>query len=94
MFIAFKETELTGTINTDATAKVIRGGVSYTLNTIDRHAVCYAVDCRNLAVNKEEPATLQAKSGGYSLNYNNPVLYEEPKETDDGSNCGGKPPCR
>lgn len=52
-----------------------RGGVSYTLNTIDRPAVAYSIDCRNLYLNKEKSGTLQAKeSGGFSLNFINPVL--------------------
>lgn len=94
------------------------GGVSYTLDTIDRHAVCFrkackpsangkgerweqsnqsntlngfefhsdvrtpeivcsTVDCRNLTLNREISGTLQCKSeGGYSLNYQNPVIYD------------------
>lgn len=48
-----------------------------TLNVQDKHAVCYAVDCRNLYLNKELSATLQAKeNGGFSLNYTNPVLVK------------------
>ena len=92
--------------------------MSYTLNTIDRHAVCFrkackpsadgkgerweqsdqsntlngfefhsnvrtpeivcsSVDCRNLTLNREISGTLQCKSeGGYSLNYQNPVIYD------------------
>lgn len=49
--------------------------VSFTLNTVDRHAVA-AVDCRN---GRETPksGTLQSKSsGGYSLNYQNPVRVQ------------------
>jgi DNA (cytosine-5)-methyltransferase 1 len=46
--------------------------VSFTLNTVDRHAV--AVDVRNLRETDEISGTLQAKkTGGYSLNYQNPV---------------------
>lgn len=46
--------------------------VSYTLNTVDRHAVM-AIDCRNDRV-QEVSGTLQAKAGGgQSLNYINPV---------------------
>lgn len=49
--------------------------ISYTLNTIDRHAVC-AVDCRNYCTSKIS-GTLQAKeNGGHSLNYQNPVMIE------------------
>lgn len=54
--------------------------VCYTLNTVDRPAVAYSADCRNLRLNKKISGTLQAKaSGGYSLNYQNPVVYREPK---------------
>lgn len=50
--------------------------VSPTLNTQDRHAVCYTVDCRNLELNEDKSGTLQSKNvGGYSLNFTNPVLY-------------------
>lgn len=98
--------------------KGVTGGVSYTLNTIDRHAVCFrkvckpgsdgkgerweqsdqsntlngfefhsnvrspeivcsTVDCRNLTLNRGISGTLQCKSeGGYSLNYQNPVIYD------------------
>jgi DNA (cytosine-5)-methyltransferase 1 len=46
--------------------------LAYTLNTVDRHAV--AVDVRNLRETEEVSGTLQAKkTGGYSLNYQNPV---------------------
>lgn len=35
------------------------------------------MDCRNLVLNSEISGTLQSKkSGGYSLNYINPVIYE------------------
>lgn len=47
--------------------------VSFTLNTIDRHAVAY--DARSGSLNAELSGTLQAKeSGGWSLNYINPVI--------------------
>ncbi len=50
-----------------------REGEMYTLNTIDRPAVCY--DARNY-VAQEKSGTLQAKSnGGQSLNFINPVCY-------------------
>lgn len=43
-------------------------------NTIDRPAVAFALDCRNMTANEELSATLQAKgNGGQSLNYINPV---------------------
>jgi DNA (cytosine-5)-methyltransferase 1 len=46
--------------------------LAYTLNTVDRHVV--AVDVRNLRETEEVSGTLQAKkTGGYSLNYQNPV---------------------
>lgn len=55
-------------------------GTMYTLNTIEQHSVCYSVDCRNLETNKELSATLQTKeTGGWSLNYLNPVMYENEK---------------
>ena len=51
--------------------------VSFTLNTIDRHAVvapAFAIDCRNHTANYELSGVLQAKSnGGQSLNFINPV---------------------
>ena len=52
----------------------VKEDVCYTLNTIDRPAVAFALDCRNMTANGELSATLQAKSnGGQSLNYINPV---------------------
>lgn len=57
-----------------------REDVCYTLNTVDRPAVAYSADCRNLRLNEEISGTLQAKgNGGYSLNYQNPVVYQNPK---------------
>lgn len=54
----------------------VKEDVCYTLNTIDRPAVAFALDCRNMTANAELSATLQAKSnGGQSLNYINPVCY-------------------
>lgn len=54
----------------------VKEDVCYTLNTIDRPAVVFALDCRNMTANEELSATLQAKSnGGQSLNYINPVCY-------------------
>jgi DNA (cytosine-5)-methyltransferase 1 len=51
-----------------------RENESYTLNTIDRHAVCY--DARNHNA-QEISGTIQAKpNGGQSLNYVNPVCYD------------------
>lgn len=49
----------------------------YTLNTVDRPAVAYGVDCRNGALSKDVSGTLQAKpNGGESLNCINPVVYD------------------
>jgi DNA (cytosine-5)-methyltransferase 1 len=57
-----------------------REDVCYTLNTVDRPAVVYSADCRNMRLNEEISGTLQAKgNGGYSLNYQNPVIYQNPK---------------
>ena len=39
--------------------------------------VVYSVDCRNMRLAEEISGTLQAKeNGGYSLNYQNPVVYD------------------
>lgn len=46
--------------------------VSYTLNTIDRPAVAYAVDCRNAAIDEETSGALQS-AAFKSLNANNIV---------------------
>lgn len=59
----------------------VKEDVCYTLNTIDRPAVAFALDCRNMTVNEELSATLQAKdNGGQSLNYINhvaePLIYD------------------
>lgn len=52
----------------------VKEDVCYTLNTIDRPAVAFALECRNMTANEELSATLQAKdNGGQSLNYINPV---------------------
>ena len=52
----------------------VKEDVCCTLNTIDRPAVAFALDCRNMTANEELSATLQAKgNGGQSLNYINPV---------------------
>lgn len=52
----------------------VKEDVCYTLNTIDRPAVAFALDCRNMTANEELSATLQAKgNGGQNLNYINPV---------------------
>lgn len=44
------------------------------------NVVVYAADCRNLRLTEEISGTLQAKENGwYSLNYQNPVVYQNPK---------------
>lgn len=40
------------------------GDQMYTLNTVEQHAVCYAVDCRNGEINREVSCTLQAHNEG------------------------------
>lgn len=41
------------------------------------NVVVYSVDCRNMRLNEEISGTLQAKeNGGYSLNYQNPIVYD------------------
>ena len=51
---------------------------SPSLNTQDKHAVAYGVDCRNLVMNEEKSATIQAKNeGGHSMNFINPVCYRQ-----------------
>ena len=58
--------------------------ITNTLNGFEFHSdvrtpeiVCSTVDCRNLTLNREISGTLQCKSeGGYSLNYQNPVIYD------------------
>lgn len=41
------------------------------------NVVVYSVDCRNMRLDEEISGTLQAKeNGGYSLNYQNPVVYD------------------
>ena len=69
----------------------INENVSFTLNTIDRHAV--ALDCRNHTVNEELSAPLQAKKG-QSLNYINPAFtmqgFGDYKETGTASTIKGR----
>ena len=56
--------------------------ISFTLNTIDRHAVAY--DCRNHIVNDDVSGTLQSKNnGGFSLNYINPIVSFDVQEFGD-----------
>ena len=52
----------------------VSDGPCYTLDCRANHAVAHAVDVRNLCENEELSSTLQCKAtGGYSLNYQNPV---------------------
>lgn len=52
--------------------------VSPTLNTQDKHAVCYGVDCRNAVLDAEKTHTIQAKpNGGVSANCTPSVLYRQ-----------------
>ena len=52
--------------------------VSPSLNTQDRHGVCYSADLRNGVLNEELSGTLQAHTtGGYSVNCTHPVMYEK-----------------
>lgn len=67
----FRERDVTRTLDTWVnTPECNQGG----------NVVVYAADCRNLRLNEEVSGTLQAKeNGGYSLNYQNPVVYQNPK---------------
>lgn len=67
----FRERKVTRTLDTWVdTPECNQGG----------NVVVYAADCRNLRLTEEVSGTLQAKeNGGYSLNYQNPVVYREPK---------------
>ena len=58
-------------------------GTMYTLNTIEQHSVCYAVDCRNNCLIPEMSSTLQAKpQGGWSVNVTNPIMIVNGDEKD------------
>lgn len=62
--------------NTNQNGSGVRENASFTLNTQDRHAVAY--DARNNRLNGTVSGTLQAKeSGGWSLNYINPVIQPD-----------------
>lgn len=62
--------------NTNQNGSGVRENASFTLNTQDRHAVAY--DARNSRLNGTVSGTLQAKeSGGWSLNYINPVIQPD-----------------
>lgn len=67
----FRERDVTRTLDTWVdTPECNQGG----------NVVVYAADCRNLRLTEEISGTLQAKeNGGYSLNYQNPVVYQNPK---------------
>lgn len=66
--------------NTNQNGCGIRENASFTLNTVDRHAVAY--DARHHCLGGEVSGTLQAKGeGGWSLNYINPVLQPLPENT-------------
>lgn len=64
--------------NTNQNGCGVRKNASFTLNTVDRHAVAY--DARHHCLGGEVSGTLQAKGeGGWSLNYINPVLQPLPE---------------
>lgn len=66
--------------NTNQNGCGVRENASFTLNTVDRHAVAY--DARHHRLGGEVSGTLQAKGeGGWSLNYINPVLQPLPENT-------------
>ena len=72
------------TLNTIDRHSVVYPEVARTLTAehdsspcVDRGQNVVAIDCRNLNANIEISGTLQAKTnGGYSLNYQNPVVYD------------------
>lgn len=64
--------------NTNQNGCGVRENASFTLNTVDQHAVSY--DARHHCLGGEVSGTLQAKGeGGWSLNYINPVLQPLPE---------------
>lgn len=70
--------------------------VSPTLNTQDKHAVIYGVDCRNGCIDEEKTHTIQAKpGGGISLNCTPSVVYSlegngsRPSHMGNGYSCDG-----
>lgn len=66
--------------NTNQNGCGVRENASFTLNTVDRHAVAY--DARHHCLGGEVSGTLQAKGeGGWSLNYINPALQPLPENT-------------
>lgn len=64
----FQEREVSRTLDTfSGSPECNQGG----------NVVAYSVDCRNMRLAEEISGTLQAKeNGGYSLNYQNPVVYD------------------
>lgn len=64
----FRERNVTRTLDTfSGSPECNQGG----------NVVVYSVDCRNMRLNEEISGTLQAKeNGGYSLNYQNPIVYD------------------
>ena len=66
--------------NTGMNGMGVDENVTFTLNTVDRHAVAY--DARHHCLNGNVSGTLQAKGeGGWSLNYINPVIQPLPEAT-------------
>ena len=66
--------------NTGMNGTGVDDNVTFTLNTVDRHAVAY--DARHHCLNGNVSGTLQAKGeGGWSLNYINPVIQPLPEAT-------------
>lgn len=76
--------DISPTLNSVDRHYVVYPGVARTLTAeydsspcVDRGQNGVAMDCRNLSANIEISGTLQAKTnGGYSLNYQNPVVYD------------------
>lgn len=67
--------------NTGMNGTGVDENVTFTLNTVDRHAVAY--DARHHCLNGNVSGTLQAKGeGGWSLNYINPVIQPLPEATE------------
>lgn len=66
--------------NTGMNGTGVDENVTFTLNTVDRHAVAY--DARHHCLSGNVSGTLQAKGeGGWSLNYINPVIQPLPEAT-------------
>lgn len=66
--------------NTGMNGTGVDENVTFTLNTVDRHAVAY--DARHHCLNGNVSGTLQAKGeGGWSMNYINPVIQPLPEAT-------------